>query len=151
MVGQKVIIGTNVTIKNWEGISMGDNVSIQDGSYLDGYGGISIGSNVSIAHHCSLLSTSHTWADPTIPIRINPVENRPLVIMNNVWLGCAVRVMGGVYIERDVIVGAGSIVTKKLAPNGIYMGAPAKFYKAVYPVTGDTENLKIEMKPILNG
>lgn len=131
--GQKVIIGSNVSIKNWKGLNIGNNVSIQDGSYIDGYGGITIGNDVSIAHHCSLLSTTHAWGDAALPIRANPVENKPLIIKSNVWLGCGVRVLAGVCIEKDVIIGAGSIVTKSLAENGIYVGNPATFYKKVYP------------------
>ncbi|RYZ94737.1 MAG: acyltransferase [Sphingobacteriaceae bacterium] len=132
-VGDKVIIGSNVTFKNWAGISIGSNVSIHDGCYVEGYGGITIGKNVSIAHQCSLLSTSHTWNDRDTPIRLNPVEKQPLTIKNNVWIGCGVRILGGVTIGSDSIVGAGSIVTKTLPKNGIYKGSPAKFYKAVYP------------------
>jgi acetyltransferase-like isoleucine patch superfamily enzyme len=135
--GQRVIIGPNVTIKNWKGISVGNNVSIHDGSYIDGYGGITIGNNVSIAHQCSLLSTSHTWANAGMPIRNNPVENKPLVIGDNIWLGCAVRLMGGVTVANNVIVGAGSVVTKSLSSNGIYLGSPAKFYKEVYPAAAN--------------
>lgn len=131
--GQKVIIGSNVTIKNWRGITIGNNVSIHDGSYIDGYGGITIGNDVSIAHHCSLLSTSHTWADAGRPIRLNPVESRPLVIGNNVWIGCGVRILAGIEISDNVIIGAGSLVTKNLKQNGIYIGSPARFYKPVYP------------------
>ncbi|MEO6150399.1 MAG: acyltransferase [Mucilaginibacter sp.] len=132
-VGDKVIIGANVTFKNWAGLVIGSNVSIHDGCYVEGYGGITIGQNVSIAHQCSLLSTSHTWDSIDIPIRLNPVKKEPLSIKSNVWIGCGVRILGGVTIGGDSIVGAGSVVTKSLPKNGIYVGSPAKFLKAVYP------------------
>jgi len=148
-VGSKVIIGPNVAIKNWKGITIGNNVSIHDSCYVEGHGGITIGNDVSIAHHCSLLSTSHTWADATLPIRLNQVENKPLMIGNNVWLGCGARVMGGITISDNVIIGAGSVVTKSPAANGIYVGNPAKLYKEVYPQA--IEALKSGKEFAING
>ncbi|GAA4912156.1 acyltransferase [Mucilaginibacter defluvii] len=131
--GTKIIVGTNVTFKNWNSIVIGSNVSIHDSCYIEGYGGIIIGSDVSIAHHCSLLSSSHTWDNHDLAIRLNPVQKRPLKINSNVWLGCGVRVLGGVTVNDNVIIGAGGVVTKSLAANGIYVGNPIKYYKQVYP------------------
>ncbi|ASZ12391.1 acyltransferase [Chitinophaga pendula] len=131
-LGQQVIIGPNVTIKHWKSIHIGTGVSIHDYSYMDGYGTIRIGNDVSIAHNCTLISSSHTWNNQSLPIRKNPVARQAITIEPNVWLGCDVRVMGGVTISKDVIVGAGSVVTKSLDTNGIFFGSPAAFYKPLY-------------------
>lgn len=131
-VGEKVIIGSNVTIKHWDNIVIGSGVSIHEFSYIEGYGHVSIGSNVSIAHNCSIISFTHTWADKSLPIRLNPCLMQPVIIKNNVWIGCDVRILGNVTIESDVIVGAGTVVTKGLKANGIYIGNPPDFHKAVY-------------------
>ena len=48
-------------------------------------------------------------------------------IMDNVFVGAGTRIMYNVRIGSNCIIGAGSIVTKDLAPGGVYAGAPAKF------------------------
>lgn len=136
-IGNKVIIGCNVTFKHWQNISIGNLVSIHENSYLDGYGSIEIGNNVSIAHNCSFISSSHTWENISLSIRENPIEKRPVYLADNIWIGCGVRIIGRVTIEKDIIVGANSLVLKDLKQNGIYVGSPAIFVKNVYPIVED--------------
>ncbi|HLS01860.1 MAG TPA: acyltransferase, partial [Beutenbergiaceae bacterium] len=82
--------------------------------------------DVSIAHHTSILSSTHTWQDPHVPIRDQPVVNQPTTIADNVWIGAGVRVLGGVTINTGAIVGAGSVVTKDVPANAIVGGIPAR-------------------------
>lgn len=131
-VGSKVIIGSNVTFKHWSEISIGNGVSIHDFSYVDGYGGILIGDDVSVAHNCTLISSHHTWQSREMPIRLNPVEKRSIKLGNNIWIGCDVRILGGTEIGNDVIIGAGTVVTKSVPDNGIYFGSPMRFYKKLF-------------------
>ncbi|RVU00727.1 acyltransferase [Mucilaginibacter limnophilus] len=131
-VGQKVIIGANVTIKHWDNIVFGSGVSVHENSYIEGFGHVEIGDNVSIAHNCSIISFTHTWADRNLPIRLNPCIKQPVHLHNNIWIGCDVRVLGNVTIYNDVIVGAGTVVAKSLAANGVYIGNPPRFHKPVY-------------------
>lgn len=49
------------------------------------------------------------------------------IIGNNVFLGANSVVLPGIIIEDNVIVGAGAVVTKRLASNGVYAGNPAKY------------------------
>lgn len=50
----------------------------------------------------------------------------PVVLGDNVFLGNGVRVMKGVTIGRDTVVGAGSLVTRSLPAGVIAAGAPAR-------------------------
>ena len=52
-------------------------------------------------------------------------ENRP-IIGNNVTLGAAVTIIGGVHIGNNVTIGAGSVVVKDVPDNCIVAGNPAK-------------------------
>ena len=47
-------------------------------------------------------------------------------VMDNVFLGYNVTILPNVRIGENVIVGASSTVTRDLAPNGVYVGTPAK-------------------------
>jgi len=51
---------------------------------------------------------------------------RPITIEENVWLGVDVKVMKGVIIGKNSVIGAGSIVTKNIPPNVFAAGNPCK-------------------------
>ncbi|MBW4566496.1 MAG: hypothetical protein KME31_00335 [Tolypothrix carrinoi HA7290-LM1] len=56
--------------------------------------------------------------------RINPDES--IEIGDRVWLTREVMVLKGAEIGSDVVIGARSIVTKKIPPNTLAIGIPAK-------------------------
>lgn len=122
--GKKLYIGKHVTLKNIERCSFGDNVSIHDLSYIDGYGSITIGNNVSIAHSSSILSSSHTWNDLTKPIKYNPITKGSVTINNDVWIGCGVRILNNVHIGSHTIIAAGSVVNKNVDKGWLGAGVP---------------------------
>ena len=124
--GDCVFVGPNVEIRNMKNLYVGNNVSIHRFSYLDAIGEIHIGNNVSVAHNCSLVSFEHTWADKTLPIRDNPIVKGPILLEDDVWIGCGVRVLSGVSIASRCVVAAGSVVNKNLESGYLYVGVPAK-------------------------
>ncbi|MDN3689483.1 acyltransferase [Cyclobacterium jeungdonense] len=129
--GDNIVIGSNVTFKNWNGIKLGSYVSIHEFCYLDGYGGILIGDKVSIAHNCTIMSSSHTYSQPHLSIRDNPVAKEKVEIGNDIWIGCNVRILGNSIIHDRAVVGACSLVNKTISANSIYYGIPARFYKNI--------------------
>ncbi|MGJ7460579.1 acyltransferase [Halomonas sp. MA07-2] len=130
--GENVYFGSNVIIKNAKGIAIGNNVSVHDGCYLDGYGGIEIGSNVSIAHATSILSSNHTWHDDKTPIKYNKAEKSGVFISDDVWIGCGVRLLAGAKIGERCVIAAGSVVTaKEIDAGALWGGVPAKQIKNI--------------------
>ena len=57
--------------------------------------------------------------------------NAPIRIGCNCWLGANVSVMPGVTIGDNVVIGAGSVVTKDLPSNVIAVGNPCKILREV--------------------
>lgn len=57
--------------------------------------------------------------------------NAPIHIGKNCWLGAGVIILPGVTIGDNVVVGAGSIVTKDLPDNVIAVGNPCKVLREV--------------------
>lgn len=53
------------------------------------------------------------------------------MIEDGVWLGGNVTVWGGVTIEKNSIIGAGSVVTADIPENVIAVGNPAKVIKKI--------------------
>lgn len=52
-------------------------------------------------------------------------------IGNNVYIAANSTIIGDITIGDNVIVGAGSVVTKDLPSNGVYVGNPAKYIKSI--------------------
>lgn len=82
-----------------------------------------IGSGV----HLPSGAGTHGIADIAIPIREQPGTERLVRIGRGAWIGNAAVVMADV--GHDTVVGAGSVVTRPLAPLVIAAGAPARVIK----------------------
>jgi len=85
---------------------------------------------VVIGNNC-LLGPGVVIATATHPL--DPVERatgeefaKAITIGNDVWFGANATVCPGVTIGDNVVVGAGSVVTKDLPANSICAGSPAK-------------------------
>lgn len=128
-IGQNIYIASNVIIKNSQKLALGNNFSLHEFSYLDAIGGITIGNNVSIAHNCSLVSFEHTWNNNKVSIKYNPTINQEIIIGNDVWIGCGVRILSGAVIGNRVVVAAGAVVKGSLESGYLYGGVPARKLK----------------------
>jgi maltose O-acetyltransferase len=85
---------------------------------------ITIGDDVEIGPNVQLLTATH----PINPgLRLDKWEAaKPIVIMDNVWLGGGVIVGPGVTIGENTVVGAGAVVVRDLPPNVVAVGNPAR-------------------------
>jgi len=129
--GEIVDVRRYCIILGFERLRLGSNVSIHPMCYIDATGGIEIGDDVSIAHQTSILSTSHTWENPHVPIRDQPVIEKHTHIKDNVWIGAGCRILAGVTIGSGSIVAAGAVVTKDVPPGTIVAGVPAKVLREI--------------------
>jgi len=57
------------------------------------------------------------------------VNTAPIKICDNAWIGLNAIILKGVTIGEGAVVGAGSVVTKSVAPWTLVAGNPAKFVK----------------------
>ena len=72
-----------------------------------------------------MIVTSHHETLPDGGISKVP-QGRAVRIGDRAWLGARVMVLPGVTIGDDVVIGAGSVVTKDCLTPGTYVGSPAK-------------------------
>lgn len=125
-VGKNVGIKQGVYLFNVNNLIIGDNVMLNQMSYIEAAGGIEIGNNVAIAHSCTLVSSDHSWDNKLTPIQYNKNYLSKILIDDDVWLGCGVRVLRGVRIGTRVVVAAGAVVNRNLENFSLYAGVPCK-------------------------
>jgi acetyltransferase-like isoleucine patch superfamily enzyme len=107
-------------------IVLGDRCSVNPFCLLNGYGGIFIGNDVRIASHAVILSSTHRYEDPSVPIESQGVLGKKTVIGDDVWLGSHCVVVGGVRIGAHSIIGAGAVVLDDIPEYGVAAGVPAR-------------------------
>lgn len=127
--GDNVSIHKGVYLLSPQKLSLGSNISIHPMCYLDATGSIIIESDVSIAHGSTILSTTHSYGDETIPIKDQPLSYSETKICENVWIGCKSTILYGTTVKSGSIVGANSLINKGVEKNTIVAGVPAKTIK----------------------
>lgn len=85
-----------------------------------------------IGKDCQFADNIEIWATDSHPILIsdkviNP--NKPVAIGNHVWLGAYVKILKGVTIEDNAIVGMNSVVTRPIKSKTLNVGYPAQCIK----------------------
>lgn len=106
-------------------LQIGDRSTIGDRTEIHVRKHVSIGQDVKISWDCVILDRNYhgIFGDPEIV--------RPVIIKDNVWIGCRSIILPGVTIHQNSIVGAGSVVTKDVPPNCIVAGNPARLIKSL--------------------
>ena len=108
-------------------ITVGRNVFINSGCHFQDQGGITIGDGALIGHCVTLATLNHGFA-PEDRATLYP---QPIRIGRKVWIGANSVVLPGVTIGDNAIVGAGSVVTRDVPPNGVVVGNPARLIKYI--------------------
>lgn len=81
----------------------------------------------------TIMAGNHNFRDVGVYIHDNhnkrPDDDMPVMIMDDVWIGCNAVILKGVTINKGAIIGAGAIVTKDVPAYAIVGGNPAKVIK----------------------
>jgi acetyltransferase-like isoleucine patch superfamily enzyme len=118
----------NFTSRVSGNIKIGKNVwisfAVSGGCYVQGINGIEIGDNTIFAPGVKIISANHDPNDYNKWIKCSPIK-----IGKNCWIGANAVILPGVQLGDNVIVGAGSVVTKSFPNNCTIAGVPAKIIK----------------------
>ena len=112
---------------------IGNNSSIADYTVIFAQFGVTIGDNCLISSNCTISSYNHIVNSNNRYVNQNEdfQYSKPVSISNNVWIGMNSCILPGVTIGNNSIIGAGSVVTKNVPPNEIWVGNPAKKIKDI--------------------
>ncbi len=141
-------VGKNVWIEPDFRCEFGKNVIIEDNVYIN-FGcvildcaEVTIGENTLLGPNVGLYPVNHSL-DPE-ERKNGGCYGKPIHIGKNVWLGGDVKVLAGVTIGDNTIIGTGSIVTKDIPDNVIAVGNPCKVLRSITErdKTNYTERIK---------
>lgn len=117
-IGNNCFIGPFVEIQ--KNVSIGENTKIQSHSFICEL--VTIGNNCFIGH--GVMFINDLFKDGK-PANNDKSKWKSTTIGNNVNIGSNATILP-VTICDNVVIGAGSVVTKNILKSGIYLGNPAK-------------------------
>lgn len=85
---------------------------------------ITLGDDVQLGPGVQLLTSDHPRDAAQRAVGLELA--RPIAIGDRAWLGGGVIVLPGVEVGRDAIIGAGSVVTRSVAPGVVAAGNPCR-------------------------
>ncbi len=107
-------------------IRIGSGAGINPYCVIYGHGGLEIGNNVMIAAHSVIIPANHNFGRLDLPMSLQGLSCKGIVIGDDVWMGARVTVLDGVTIGRGAVIGAGSVVTRDVPEHAIAVGVPAR-------------------------
>ncbi len=109
-------------------IHLGKSFYANHGTVILDAAPVIIGDDVLLAPGVLISTATH----PLDPVkRKKGIETaREIRIGSNVWVGMGAKILPGVSIGENAVIGAGALVNKDVPANTVYAGVPAQFVKA---------------------
>ncbi len=132
-ISGKVTLGraTRMTAGGSGKVHIGENVLVDDSTFIMAHEKIEIGKNTTIAAFCFITDFNHSYKNGSVSVLEQGYETKPISIGKNVWIGTHCIVLPGIKIGDGSIIGAGSVVTHDVPENSIAVGNPARIVKKI--------------------
>tara|TARA_B100001750_G_scaffold102966_1_gene81410 strand:- start:1799 stop:2368 length:570 start_codon:yes stop_codon:yes gene_type:complete len=117
VVGERCVLGQNVFIG--PGVRLGDGVKVQNNVSL--YAGVEVADDVFLGPSCVFTNVMHPRAHVE-----RKDEFLPTPVGRGASIGANATVVCGHTIGEYAFVGAGSVVTRDVAPHALVFGTPAR-------------------------
>ncbi|OSO97114.1 UDP-3-O-(3-hydroxymyristoyl)glucosamine N-acyltransferase [Cylindrospermopsis raciborskii CENA303] len=123
ILGDNVFVGPFVEIQR--GVKIGNGTRIQSHSFICEL--VTIGENCTIAHGVMFINDPYRIGRPAQGDRSQWL---PTTLGSRVTVGSNATILP-VTICDDVVIGAGSVVTRNITSPGIYAGSPARLLRKI--------------------
>jgi putative colanic acid biosynthesis acetyltransferase WcaF len=123
-VGRGVVFKPNLRITFPWTLTLGDHVWLGEECWILNFAPVTIEDHVCVSQRAFLCTGNHNYKSPTFDLITKPIR-----VERGAWIGANVFVGPGVTVGSHAVVSAGSVVSKDLAPYGIYQGNPAVWVK----------------------
>lgn len=119
-----VAIASGTTFLGPRNLRLGRYVTIGADSRIVSWAPVTIGDDFMASDRLTLNSGGHD------PVTLAP-QLKGIAIGNRVWCGAGVTICAGVEIGDDVVIGAGSMVTRSISSNSVAYGTPARVVRSL--------------------
>ena len=125
--GRFVWVGTGTKIRCHEGVvEIGEKTVIGQEVTISAYQRVRIGRECVIADRAMFIDFDHVVVDSERPIRKQGIYKRDVVVGSNVWIGYGAQILRGVTVGDNAIIGASAVVTRDIPANAVVTGSPAR-------------------------
>ena len=122
--GKNFTIAKYVQLKSTHRMTIGDNVYIASGVWLNAMGGMKLDDEVVLGPYVVISTGTHQLKNNSV--RFAGTVMKPVSIGRGTWLAAHVIVVAGVKVGSGVIVAANAAVSKDVPDNVMIGGVPAK-------------------------
>jgi len=120
-IGENCNINSHTFIEN--DVIIGNDVTVKSGVYL--WDGIMVEDNVFIGPNVTFTNDKYPKS------KHYPQAFQRTILKYGCSIGAGSIILGGITIGRNSLIGAGSLVTKSIPDNEIWIGSPAKFERKI--------------------
>jgi len=126
--GPGCVIEAGVRIFGAGYVRLGSDVYLGHDSFFRAYpdGWLEIGNACWIGPGVKIITSMHQGADPDKPIIDRPIVAESVKIADGADIGAGAILLPGAYVGNNAQVGAGAVVTGRVADNDVVAGVPAR-------------------------
>lgn len=128
-IGRRVVFYPGVWIQPGRNLRMGDDVDLALDVLITTAGGVTIGDRTLVGYRAQILSANHVIPEGWGRIFDAGHEKKSVSIGHDVWIGANSIILPGVEIGEGAVIGAGSVVTRSVAPFSVVAGVPARMIR----------------------
>lgn len=127
--GKEVNVEHGAQFGTGVGISLGDKSGLGVNCWVPS--NLTVGNHVMMGPNCTILDRNHEHSRTDIPMMFQgDTERKPVVIEDDVWIGCQVLIMPGRTIKKGSIIAGGCVLCKDFPEYSIVGGNPSKLIKS---------------------
>jgi maltose O-acetyltransferase len=127
--GKGVRIYGRFRVSGPQNLYLGNNVHINDNSFIRAEGGLKIGDHTHISRNVVIYTMNHDYEGERLPYDEKKVL-KSVEIGRNVWIGMNVSIVPGVIIGDGAIIGMGAVVAQNVPPLAVIGSQPTRMLKA---------------------